>query len=73
MYDGDEFDNVRWMVGDIAVVKVEDEFNFEKRVRGCEFIPKPVAYNNRSVELEKARSTASIAGWGATEAFADVR
>ncbi|KAJ8709682.1 hypothetical protein PYW08_009686 [Mythimna loreyi] len=72
VFDGEEFDNIRWMVGDIAVVKVEDAFNFEKRVRGCDFVPKKVDFNNRSEELEKARSFGSIAGWGSTDAFEDI-
>ncbi|KAF9406413.1 hypothetical protein HW555_013205 [Spodoptera exigua] len=70
-YDGDDFDNIRWMVGDIAVVKVEDNFNFERRIRGCDFIPKKVYYNNHSAELEKASQFGTIAGWGTTDRFGD--
>lgn len=71
-FDGDDFDNIRWMVGDIAVVKVEDNFNFERRIRGCDFIPKKVDFNNRSADYEKARQVGTIAGWGTTERFGDV-
>lgn len=60
------------MINDIAVVKVEDEFNFEKKIRGCDFIPKMVSYNNQSQALEASGQVASIAGWGTTEAFSDV-
>ncbi|KAF9794096.1 hypothetical protein SFRURICE_016241 [Spodoptera frugiperda] len=70
-FDGDDFDNIRWMVGDIAVVKVEDNFNFERRIRGCDFIPKKVDFNNRSADYEKARQVGTIAGWGTTERFGD--
>ncbi|KAJ8715589.1 hypothetical protein PYW07_010071 [Mythimna separata] len=69
VYDGDDFDNMRWMVGDIAVVKVEDEFNFEKRVRGCDFVPKKIDFNNHTEDLEEERGWGSVAGWGTTEAF----
>ncbi|PZC77025.1 hypothetical protein B5X24_HaOG203895 [Helicoverpa armigera] len=70
-FDGDDFDNIRWMVGDIAVVKTEDNFNFERRIRGCDFIPKKIDFNNRSLELEKPGSVGSIAGWGSTDSFGD--
>ncbi|XP_022827534.1 uncharacterized protein LOC111357177 [Spodoptera litura] len=70
-FDGNDFDNIRWMVGDIAVVKVEDNFNFERRIRGCDFIPKKVDFNNRSAEYEKAHQVGTIAGWGTTERFGD--
>ncbi|KAJ8715590.1 hypothetical protein PYW07_010072 [Mythimna separata] len=72
VFDGDDFDNMRWMVGDIAVVKVEDEFNFEKRVRGCDFVPKKVDFNNHTEDLEMPRSWGSVAGWGTTESFEDI-
>ncbi|VVD00256.1 unnamed protein product [Leptidea sinapis] len=65
-------DNIRWMINDIAVVRVEDSFNFEKRVRGCDFIPKQIAYNNQSEEAEKPGTVGSIAGWGSVESFGDV-
>ncbi|CAH0401618.1 unnamed protein product [Chilo suppressalis] len=71
-FDGNEFDNIRWMVRDIAVVKVEDEFNFKRRVRGCDFVPNKIAYNNISDDLEKPGTAGSIAGWGSTESFTDV-
>ncbi|XP_026729932.1 uncharacterized protein LOC113495421 [Trichoplusia ni] len=70
-FDGEDFDNIRWMVGDIAVVKVEDNFNFERRVRGCDFIPKKVDFNNRSADFEKAGGVGSVAGWGSREFFSD--
>ncbi|XP_075986820.1 uncharacterized protein LOC142983703 [Anticarsia gemmatalis] len=70
-FDGNEFDNIRWMVGDIAVVKVEDNFNFERRIRGCDFIPKMIKYNNISAELENPGQLASMAGWGSTDYFGD--
>ncbi|XP_063834756.1 uncharacterized protein LOC135083928 [Ostrinia nubilalis] len=72
VFDGNEFDNIRWMVKDIAVVKVEDDFNFKRRIRGCDFIPKKVAFNNISEEFEKAGTVGSIAGWGSTDTFGDV-
>ncbi|CAH0597746.1 unnamed protein product [Chrysodeixis includens] len=59
------------MVGDIAVVKVEDNFHFEKRVRGCDFIPQKVDFNNKSTDFEKPKTVASIAGWGSTDLFSD--
>ncbi|KAM3960700.1 granzyme G [Aphomia sociella] len=71
-FDGREFDNMRWMANDIAIVKVEDDFNFQRRVRGCDFIPTKIAFNNESEELEKAGTVGSIAGWGSTEKFGDV-
>ncbi|XP_037295812.1 uncharacterized protein LOC119189644 [Manduca sexta] len=70
-FDGNDFDNIRWMVDDIAVVKVEDDFNFYRRVRGCDFIPKKIAYNNESEEFEKPGTTASTAGWGSLDNFGD--
>ncbi|XP_049880731.1 uncharacterized protein LOC126377111 isoform X2 [Pectinophora gossypiella] len=72
VFDGHDFDNIRWMANDIAVVKVEDDFNFNRRVRGCDFIPQKIAYNNQSADMEKAGSLASIAGWGSTDAFSDI-
>ncbi|XP_075986819.1 uncharacterized protein LOC142983701 isoform X2 [Anticarsia gemmatalis] len=70
-FDGDEFDNIRWMVGDIAIVKVESEFNFERRIRGCDYIPMKIDYNNESLELEKAGTLGTVIGWGATDQFTD--
>ncbi|XP_050684866.1 uncharacterized protein LOC126979549 isoform X2 [Leptidea sinapis] len=72
VYDADQLDNIRWMINDIAVVRVEDSFNFEKRVRGCDFIPKQIAYNNQSEEAEKPGTVGSIAGWGSVESFGDL-
>lgn len=60
------------MNNDIAVVKIEDGFDFTRRVRGCEFIPKPVCYNNQSHTLENPGTMATIAGWGTTEKYNDV-
>ncbi|KAJ0170841.1 hypothetical protein K1T71_013613 [Dendrolimus kikuchii] len=70
-YDGNDFDNIRWMANDIAVVKTEDDFNFQRRVRGCDFIPKKVAYNDQSRDLEKGGTLASTAGWGSVDKFSD--
>ncbi|XP_045532571.1 uncharacterized protein LOC123720118 [Pieris brassicae] len=72
VFDGNVFDNIRWMINDIAVVRVEDDFNFERRIRGCDFVPKVISYNNRSEELENAGIVASIAGWGSVDNFGDV-
>ncbi|XP_026322904.1 uncharacterized protein LOC113232411 [Hyposmocoma kahamanoa] len=72
VFDGSEFDNIRWMVNDIAVVKVEDDFNFEKRIKGCDFVPQKVAYNNVTIEHEKPNTIGSIAGWGSTGFFSDL-
>jgi hypothetical protein len=71
-FDGNEFDNIRWMVKDIAVVKVEDDFNFKRKIKGCDFIPKKMAFNNITEDLEKPRTVGSTAGWGSIEAFGDV-
>ncbi|PZC77024.1 hypothetical protein B5X24_HaOG203894 [Helicoverpa armigera] len=71
VFDGHENDNIRWMNNDIAIVRVEDEFDFTRRVRGCDFIPRPVCYNNQSAKLEEPDSTASIAGWGSTFRYND--
>ncbi|KAI5639404.1 trypsin domain-containing protein [Phthorimaea operculella] len=72
VFDGGDFDNIRWMINDIAVVKTEDEFNFKRRIKGCDFIPKPILYNNVSADYEKPGTLGSIAGWGSTQAFSDV-
>lgn len=61
------------MNNDIAVVKVEDGFDFTRRVRGCEFIPKPICYNNQSHTLENPGTVATIAGWGTILKYNDVR
>ncbi|XP_059050552.1 uncharacterized protein LOC131845502 [Achroia grisella] len=71
VFDGHENDNIRWMNNDIAVVKVEEGFDFTRRVRGCDFIPKPVCYNNQSQTLENPGTTVSIAGWGTTSRYND--
>ncbi|KAL4708477.1 hypothetical protein ACJJTC_014085 [Scirpophaga incertulas] len=70
-FDGDEFDNSRWMVKDIAVVKVEDDFNFKRRIKGCDFIPQKIAFNNVSDSQEKPGIVGSVAGWGSTDRFSD--
>lgn len=72
VFDGHENDNIRWMNNDIAIVRVEDEFDFTRRVRGCDYIPQPVGYNNQSAKLEEAGNKASIAGWGSTSRYSDV-
>ncbi|KAI5630764.1 trypsin domain-containing protein [Phthorimaea operculella] len=72
VFDGGDFDNIRWMINDIAVVKTEDEFNFKRRIKGCDFIPKPILYNNVSADYEKPGTLGSIAGWGSTQAFSDL-
>ncbi|RVE48232.1 hypothetical protein evm_007089 [Chilo suppressalis] len=69
IFDGHENDNIRWMNNDIAVVKIEDEFDFTRRVRGCDFVPKPICYNNQTEKLENPGTIASIAGWGSTERY----
>ncbi|XP_049880458.1 uncharacterized protein LOC126376951 [Pectinophora gossypiella] len=71
VFDGHENDNIRWMNNDIAVVKVEDEFDFTRRVRGCDYAPKPICYNNQSTKFEAAGTPASIAGWGSKDKYND--
>ncbi|KAI8423141.1 hypothetical protein MSG28_014212 [Choristoneura fumiferana] len=71
VFDGNDFNNIRWMVNDIAVVKVEEDFNFKRRIKGCDFIPKMVSYNNQSLDLEKPGTTASVAGWGSKDRYGD--
>lgn len=61
------------MNNDIAVVRIEDGFDFNRRIRGCDFIPKPVCYNNQSQTLENAGNIVTIAGWGTTARYNDVR
>lgn len=72
VFDGHENDNIRWMNNDIAVVKIEDGFDFSRRVRGCDFVPKPICYNNQSQTLENPGTVVSIAGWGTTSRYNDV-
>ncbi|XP_049880457.1 uncharacterized protein LOC126376950 [Pectinophora gossypiella] len=71
VFDGHENDNIRWMNNDIAVVKLEDEFDFTRRVRGCDYAPRPICYNNQSAKFEEANALASIAGWGSTDKYND--
>ncbi|XP_075986550.1 uncharacterized protein LOC142983510 [Anticarsia gemmatalis] len=71
VFDGHENDNIRWMNNDIAVVKIEDGFDFTRRIRGCDFIPKPVCYNNQSQTLENPGTIVTIAGWGTTSRYND--
>ncbi|XP_026498814.2 uncharacterized protein LOC113402721 [Vanessa tameamea] len=71
VFDGHENDNIRWMNNDIAVVKIEDGFDFNRRIRGCDFIPKPISYNNQSQTLENPGSVVTIAGWGTTSRYND--
>ncbi|XP_063369355.1 uncharacterized protein LOC134657723 [Cydia amplana] len=71
VFDGHENDNIRWMNNDIAVVKVEDEFDFERRIRGCDYVPKPICYNNRSSSFENPGNKGVIAGWGSTLKYDD--
>ncbi|CAG9569288.1 unnamed protein product [Danaus chrysippus] len=71
VFDGHENDNIRWMNNDIAVVKIEDGFDFSRRVRGCDFVPKPICYNNQSQTLENPGTVVSIAGWGTTSRYND--
>nr|XP_021191507.2 uncharacterized protein LOC110377130 isoform X1 [Helicoverpa armigera] len=71
VFDGHENDNIRWMNNDIAIVKIEDGFDFTRRIRGCDFIPKPVCYNNQSQTLENPGTIVSLAGWGTTSRYND--
>ncbi|KAI5639403.1 trypsin domain-containing protein [Phthorimaea operculella] len=71
VFDGHENDNIRWMNNDIAVVKLEDEFDFTRRVRGCDFTPRPICYNNDTASREEPGTVASVAGWGSTERYND--
>ncbi|CAK1594509.1 unnamed protein product [Parnassius mnemosyne] len=71
VFDGHENDNIRWMNNDIAVVKVEEGFDFGRRVKGCDFIPKPICYNNQSHTLENPGTIVTIAGWGTTSKYND--
>nr|XP_034837128.1 uncharacterized protein LOC117993438 isoform X2 [Maniola hyperantus] len=69
VFDGHENDNIRWMNNDIAIVKVEDEFDFTRRVRGCDFVPKPICYNNQTSRYEEPGNSGIIAGWGTTDMY----
>ncbi|XP_022123154.2 uncharacterized protein LOC110998709 [Pieris rapae] len=69
IFDGHENDNIRWMNNDIAVVKIEDGFDFNRRIRGCDFVPKPICYNNQSQTLENPGTVVTIAGWGTTSRY----
>ncbi|XP_049880456.1 uncharacterized protein LOC126376949 [Pectinophora gossypiella] len=71
VFDGHENDNIRWMNNDIAVVKLEDEFDFTRRVRGCDYAPRPICYNNQSAKFEEEGTPGSIAGWGSTDKYND--
>ncbi|XP_045539852.1 uncharacterized protein LOC106720483 [Papilio machaon] len=70
-YDGDQFENIRWMINDIAVVKVEDRFNFHRRVVGCDYVPKKIQFNNKSIDLEAPGTIGTLAGWGSQSSFGD--
>lgn len=72
IFDGHENDNIRWMNNDIAVVKMEDEFDFTRRVRGCDYIPRPICYNNQSIKNEEPGQEANVIGWGSTNKYNDV-
>lgn len=72
IFDGHENDNLRWMNNDIAVVKVEEEFDFTRKIRGCDFIPRPIGYNNQSSKYEDPGNLGWIAGWGSTEKYSSV-
>lgn len=72
VFDGHENDNIRWMNNDIAVVKVEDEFDFNRRIRGCDYTPRPVCYNNQSVKYEEPGTEALVSGWGSINKYNDV-
>ncbi|XP_053619804.1 uncharacterized protein LOC128680586 [Plodia interpunctella] len=71
VFDGHENDNIRWMNNDIAIVKVDEEFDFTRRVRGCDFVPRPICYNNQSAKLEAPGTFGTIAGWGSTLRYND--
>uniref|UniRef100_D9HQ88 Seminal fluid protein HACP038 n=1 Tax=Heliconius melpomene TaxID=34740 RepID=D9HQ88_HELME len=71
IFDGHENDNIRWMNNDIAVVKIEDGFDFNRRIRGCEFVPKPICYNNQTQTLENPGTVVTISGWGTTSRYND--
>ncbi|XP_061723316.1 uncharacterized protein LOC133529586 [Cydia pomonella] len=70
-FDGAQFNNIRWMANDIAVVMTAEPINFQKRVKGCDFIPQMIKFNNESDEYESPETSASVAGWGSTEEFTD--
>ncbi|XP_060806877.1 uncharacterized protein LOC106130644 [Amyelois transitella] len=72
VFDGHENDNIRWMNNDIAIVKVDEEFDFTRRIRGCDFIPRPICYNNQSAKFENPGNYAILAGWGSTAKYNDM-
>ncbi|XP_013142088.1 PREDICTED: uncharacterized protein LOC106106105 [Papilio polytes] len=71
VFDGHENDNIRWMNNDIAIVKIEEGFDFTRRVRGCEFTPRPISFNNQSHAMENPGLFGQIAGWGTTSKYND--
>ncbi|XP_063357865.1 uncharacterized protein LOC134647448 [Cydia amplana] len=70
-FDGNVFNNIRWMVNDIAVVMTEGPFSFNRRIKGCDFIPQKIKYNNISKDYEEAGTEAFVAGWGSSDKFTD--
>ncbi|XP_047985383.1 uncharacterized protein LOC125225621 isoform X2 [Leguminivora glycinivorella] len=70
-FDGNVFNNIRWMVNDIAVVMTEAPFSFTRRVKGCDFIPNKIQYNNISKDFENPGTSGFIAGWGSKDRFTD--
>ncbi|XP_061709189.1 uncharacterized protein LOC133519214 [Cydia pomonella] len=70
-FDGNVFNNIRWMVNDIAVVMTESPISFTRRVKGCDFIPQKITYNNISIDYEKPGTKGFIAGWGSIDKFTD--
>ncbi|XP_061709188.1 trypsin Blo t 3-like isoform X2 [Cydia pomonella] len=70
-FDGNVFNNIRWMVNDIAVVMTEGPISFAKRVKGCDFIPQKIQYNNISKEYEEPGTKGFIAGWGSQDRYTD--
>ncbi|XP_041985553.1 uncharacterized protein LOC121737886 [Aricia agestis] len=69
VFDGHQNDNIRWLNNDIAVVRVADGFDFSRRVKGCQFKPAPILYNNSSRIYESPNTIATIAGWGTTSRY----
>ncbi|XP_063549066.1 serine protease 45-like [Cydia strobilella] len=70
-FDGNVFNNIRWMVNDIAVVMTEGPISFHKRVKGCDFIPQKIKYNNISQQYEEPGTKGFIAGWGSQDRYTD--
>ncbi|XP_063616123.1 uncharacterized protein LOC134789475 isoform X2 [Cydia splendana] len=70
-FDGNVFNNIRWMVNDIAVVMTESAISFTRRVKGCDFIPRKIKYNNISKHYEEAGTEGFIAGWGSNDKYTD--